>query len=178
MRLIRQTDVEVIDGAGWWCGSRQIGTTDGNTSSTKETTMIRSHLRRIGLAGAAAGAAVLIGASPAIAEHCYVPMYSLNGPASPNWDVYSAERGASVFAEYEASCQGAVDAGYAALRAKQMPVGIKMFTKMTIGDPKGTHRMNPNGADGKGLEYFEAESTLAEDILTVWIGAAAQHECP
>ena len=36
--------------------------------------------------------------------------------------------------------------------------------------------MNPNGANGKGLEYFGAGSTLADDMVTTWIVAAAA-EC-
>lgn len=42
-----------------------------------------------------------------------------------------------------------------------LPVGLKVFEKMTIGDPKHVGRTNPNGADGKGLEYFGAASSAA-----------------
>ncbi|KGN37765.1 hypothetical protein [Knoellia subterranea] len=115
----------------------------------------RKTLRRAGLAVAAAGTAAVVVAAPAMAHHCFVPMYTLNGPTSSNWFVLSAQDGAG-FEGYEAECDAAVDAGYAALRAEGLPVGLKIFEKMTIGDPKETGRMNPNGANGKGLEYFGA----------------------
>ncbi len=37
--------------------------------------------------------------------------------------------------------------------------------------------MNPNGANGKGLEYFEAGSTLPDEMVGVWVAAASSHEC-
>ena len=139
---------------------------------------ISSRVRRGLFVGVAATGAVVLGAAPAMAHHCYVPMYTLNAPASPNWLVFSAEAGAAELAGFEAECQGAVDAGYAALRSAGLPVGIKIFEKMTIGDPKGTGgSSNPNGANGKGLEYFGAGSTLADDMVSTWIGAAAGHDC-
>lgn len=139
--------------------------------------MIRNRLGRLGLTAAAATTAVVLGAGPAMAHHCYIPMYSLNGPASANWLVISAEEGAMMEAGYAPKCQGAVDAGYAALRAEKMPVGIKIKISMTIGDPKDVGRMNPNGADGLGLEYFGAGSTLANEMLDVWIAGAQKHSC-
>lgn len=138
----------------------------------------RSRVRRGLFVGAAATGAVALGAAPAMAHHCYVPMYSLSAPASVNWLVFSAEFGATEVAGYEPACAGAVEAGYAALRAEGLPVGIKIFEKMTIGDPKGTGgSANPNGADGKGLEYFGAGSTLADDMLETWIAGADAHDC-
>lgn len=135
-------------------------------------------MRRLGVVGVSAAAAVAITAGSASAHHCYVPMYSLDGPASSNWFVISAETGAGLIAGYQADCDGAADAGYAALRAEGMPVGIKIFEKMTIGDPKGTDRIpNPNGANGKGLEYFGAGSTLADEMVTTWIAGADAYEC-
>ena len=53
---------------------------------------IRS-VRRPALVGAAAITALAVGAAPAMAHHCYVPMYSLSGPTSPNWFVIDAETG-------------------------------------------------------------------------------------
>ncbi|WP_377643799.1 hypothetical protein [Oryzobacter terrae] len=139
---------------------------------------IRSRVRRGLFVGVAATGAVALGAAPAMAHHCYVPMYSLNAPASPNWLVFSAQAGASEIAGYEAQCAGAVDAGYAALRSAGLPVGIKIFEKMTIGDPKGTGgSSNPNGANGKGLEYFGHGSTLADEMVMTWIAAAEGHNC-
>jgi hypothetical protein len=144
----------------------------------KETTMSRTtSLRRGALIGVAAASALAIGAGPALAHHCYVPMYSLEGPSSPNWLVISAEGGAAELAGFVAPCPEAADAGYDALESAGLPVGIKIFEKMTIGDPKATGRTNPNGADGHGLEYFGAGSTLAEDMVFTWIGAASGYDC-
>jgi len=57
-------------------------------------------------------------------------------------------------------------------------VGIKIFEHITIGDPKGTGgSSNPNGANGKGLEYFGAGSTLAEEMVMTWIEAASAYDC-
>jgi hypothetical protein len=135
-------------------------------------------MRRLGVVSAAAAAAVAVTAGSASAHHCYVPMYSLAGPTSSNWFVISAEAGADLVAGYRADCDEAADAGYAALRAEGMPVGIKIFEKMTIGDPKGEERIpNLNGADGKGLEYFGAGSTLADEMVATWIAAADAYEC-
>jgi hypothetical protein len=135
-------------------------------------------MRRLGVVAAAAAAAVAVTATSASAHHCFVPMYSLDGPSSSNWFVVSAEEGAALIAGYEAECDEAADAGYAALKAARLPVGIKIFEKMTIGDPKATERIpNPNGANGKGLEYFGAGSTLADEMLETWIAGASAHEC-
>ncbi len=139
---------------------------------------VSSTIRRRILVGTAAGAALVLGASPAMAHHCYVPMYSLNGPSSPNWIVFSAEDGASSEAGYDAPCDGAVDAGYAALQDAGLPVGIKIFGKMTIGHPKGEGgSQNPNGADGVGLEYFGDGSTLADEMLVTFIEGAESYMC-
>ena len=139
--------------------------------------MHRSTLRRAGLAVAATGTAAVLAAAPAMAHHCFVPMYSLGGPASPNWFVLSAEDGARFEAGYEAGCDAAVEAGYAALRAARLPVAIKINEKMTIGDPKHTGRMNPNGADGKGLEYFGAGSELPFQMVATWVEGAESVDC-
>ena len=138
---------------------------------------ISSTLRRRVLVGTAATAALALGAAPAMAHHCYVPMYTLNAPASANWLVFSAEDGAALLAGYEAACDDAAAAGYDALEAAGMPVGIKIFEKMTIGDPKGGGNSNPNGANGIGLEYFGAGSTLADEMVMTWIEAADAHAC-
>ena len=135
-------------------------------------------MRRFGVVTAAAAAAIAVTATSASAHHCFVPMYSLGGPTSSNWFVLSAQEGASLIAGYEPGCDEAVDAGYDALRAAGLPVGIKIFEKMTIGDPKGTGRMpSPNGADGRGLEYFMAGSTLPEEMVETWIEGASDHPC-
>ena len=139
---------------------------------------MRATMRRLGVVTAAAAAAVAVTATSASAHHCFVPMYSLEGPTSANWIVYTAEGAAAELTGFEAPCDEAADAGYAALKAAGLPVGIKIFEKMTIGDPKGTGRIpNPNGADGKGLEYFGAMSTLPDEMLGTWIGAASSYTC-
>ena len=139
--------------------------------------MHRTTLRRAGLAIAATGTAAVLAAAPAMAHHCFVPMYSLDGaPASANWFVLSAEDGAG-YEGYVAECDAAVDAGYAALRASGLPVGIKIFEKMTIGDPKHTGRLNPNGANGKGLEYFGAGSELPFQMIEAFVEGAESVDC-
>ena len=134
-------------------------------------------IRRPALVGAPALTAIAVGAAPAMAHHCYVPMYSLSGPVTENWFVLDAQTGAGLVAGYEAPCDAAVQAGYDALRTEGMPVGIKIFEKMTIGDPKHTGRTNPNGADGHGLEYFGAGSTLADEMVATWIEGAQGASC-
>ena len=133
--------------------------------------------RRAALSGVGAVGALALGVSAASAHHCYVPMYSLDGPSSPNWFVVSAQMGAEFEGIEAPTCDAAVAAGYAALRAEGLPVGIKIFEKMTIGDPKGTGRMNPNGADGKGLEYFGADSQLPMEMVMTWVAAAEEEGC-
>lgn len=135
-------------------------------------------LRRTMLIGAATAVAAVMAASPAFAHHCFIPMYSLQGPTtSANWFVVTAEVGAAMEAGYTNSCPGAAQAGYAALRAKGLPVGLKIFVKMTIADPKDEGRMAPNGANGKGLEYFGAGSTLPDQMLATWIAGASRVTC-
>lgn len=135
-------------------------------------------MRRLGVVTAAAAAAIAVTATGASAHHCFVPMYSFGGPSSANWFVISAEDGASLIAGYEAGCDEAAAAGYDAVRAAGLPVGIKVFEKMTIGDPKGTGRVsNPNGADGRGLEYFGAGSTLPDEMVGTWIDGASSYTC-
>ena len=134
-------------------------------------------VRRISLSGAAAVAAVALAAGPALAHHCFVPMYTLQGPSSPNWFVVTAEEGAMLEVGYTVACPGAADAGYAALQEAGLPVAIKIFEKMTIGDPKGGGRMNPNGADGHGLEYFAAGSELPFQMVGTFISGAESYTC-
>ena len=139
---------------------------------------MKTRIRRGAFVGVAAAGAVVLGAAPAMAHHCYVPMYSLNGPTSPNWMVFTAEAGAAEILQYEAGCEEAVAAGYAALEAAGLPVGIKIFGKMTIGDPKHSGAtQNPNGANGVGLEYFASGSTLADDMLVTWVEGAESVDC-
>jgi hypothetical protein len=91
--------------------------------------------------------------------------------------VVSAQEGAALEVGYEVACAEAADAGYAALQAAGLPVGIKIFGKMTIGDPHETGRMNPHGADGKGLEYFGAGSELPMQMVGAFIDGAETYDC-
>lgn len=134
-------------------------------------------LRRVSIVGGAAATAVVLGAGAASAHHCYIPMNTLNGPQSSAWEVYTAQDGAAMFAGFEPECDEATQAGYDALRAAGMPVAIKIKANMTIGDPKDEGRMNPNGANGKGLEYFGAGSTLADEMIGAWVAAASAYDC-
>lgn len=138
--------------------------------------MSTTTVRRLGVVAGAAAAAIAVTATSASAHHCFVPMYSLSGPTSVNWFVVSAAMGAE-FEGYAAECEGAEEAGYAALREAGLPVGLKIFEKMTIGDPKHTGRTNPNGADGIGLEYFADGSPLPEQMVTTYIAGAEAYAC-
>lgn len=139
--------------------------------------MFRITVRRGLTAGAAAVAAVALGAAPAMAHHCFIPMYSLQAPTSSNWAVFTAEMGAELEAGYVTECDAAREAGYDALEAAGLPVGIKIFAKMTIADPHETWRMAPNGANGKGLEYFGAGSELPYQMVGTYIAGASQVDC-
>ncbi len=138
--------------------------------------MSTTTLRRLGTVAGAAVAAVAVTATSASAHHCFVPMYSLSGPTSANWLVVSAAMGAG-FEGYTAECEGAEQAGYAALREAGLPVGLKVFEKMTIGDPKHTGRMNPDAANGVGLEYFEASSPLPGRMVETNVAGASAYDC-
>ncbi|KGN37849.1 hypothetical protein [Knoellia subterranea] len=120
------------------------------------------------------GAAALgLGVSAASAHHCYIPMYTLNAPASPNWLTFTAAGAAEEFGIFTPECDAQVDAGYAALRAAGLPVAIKIFEHGVIGGQS----KNPNRSNGVGLEDFEQGSTLADEMLGTWVGAAAATSC-
>ena len=51
---------------------------------------------------------------------------TVDGPTSSNWLVFSAEAGAAEFGLFSAECDAQVDAGYAALRAEGLPVGVQL----------------------------------------------------
>ncbi len=135
--------------------------------------------RRSATVVAAAGAALAISAGAASAHDCFIPMQSLNGPVSANWEALTAQDGALFLMGYEASCDGAVKAGYAALKAAGLPVGVKIYVgsnaggEMTIGE----HSANPNLANGKGLENFVAGSPVPEQMITTWVTGASAFPC-
>lgn len=147
---------------------------------------VRSLLKRAGVVTAASTALVLAGATSASAHHCFVPMYSLNAPTSANWFVVDAETGASFGDEngeggFVTECDEARDAGYAALEDAGLPVAIKIFEKMTIGESttgngKGAVT-NPNGADGTGLEFFGSGSGLPMEMVSTYISGASSVDC-
>jgi hypothetical protein len=156
----------------------------------------RTVLKRATVVTGAAAALLLAGTTSASAWHCYVPMYTLEGPtSSANWFVASAELGAAELAGFPTECEEARDAGYAALQGAGLPFGIKVFEKMTIGEGFNFHEYaedhdyrgpsgsgqgaanNPTGADGTGLEYFGAGSTLAEEMVGTYIAGASTASC-
>lgn len=157
---------------------------------------VRSLIKRAGIVTAASAALVLAGTSSASAWHCFLPVYDLDRqPASANWFVAGADEGAFYLAGYTTRCTGAADAGYAALEAAGMPVGIRIFEKMTIGEGNNNHKLaedpnymgpsgsgqgaehNPNGGDGKGLEYLGAEPEWLMDMIGTYIAAAETVDC-
>jgi len=142
---------------------------------------VRSLLKRAGVVTAASTALVLAGAASASAHHCFVPMYSFNGPTSANWFVTTAEEGALFEAGYETQCDEARDAGYAALEDAGLPVAIKIFEKMTIGESTTGNGQgaatNPNGADSRGLEFFGAGSGLPMEMVSTYMSGASSVDC-
>ena len=141
---------------------------------------IRSTARRSATVVAAAGAALAISAGAASAHDCFIPMQSLNGPASANWEPLTAQDGALFMLGYEAPCDGAVKAGYAALKAAKLPVGIKIYLGSNANEQHmtiGSNSKNPNLANGKGLENFVAGSPVPEQMITTWVAAASAHPC-
>ena len=134
---------------------------------------IRSIIKRVVTVTGATTALVLAGSTAASAHHCYIPMYHLNGPASANWFVATAELGALDIVGFETGCDEQRDAGYAALEEAGLPVAIKISNKKVIGEGSS----NPNLGNGKGLEHL-GTSTLAEEMLMTYIAAASAVACP
>jgi hypothetical protein len=137
-------------------------------------------VRRSATVVAAAGAALAISAGAASAHDCFIPMYNLNGPQSANWEPITAEFAANNFAGFPTPCAGAAKAGYAALKAAGLPVGIKIYVGSNANEEHmtiGSGSANPNLADGKGLENFQLMSPVPDQMLGTWISAAAQYTC-
>ena len=141
---------------------------------------ITTTARRSATVVAAVGAALAISAGAASAHDCFIPMYSLSGPQSANWEPFSAEFAANNFAGFPTPCAGAAKAGYAALKAAGLPVGIKVYVGSNANEEHmtiGSHSANPNLANGKGLDNFVAGSPIPDQMLGTWIAAAAQYPC-
>jgi len=136
---------------------------------------IGTTLRRASFVAGGTLAAIALGTTAANAHHCYVPLYSLNGPTpSAQWEVFTAEDGARLFAGYSEPCAGATEAGYDALRAARMPLAIMVNAERVVGDPQHDGTNNPNGADGRGLEYFGEGSTLADEMVMTFVVGAVE----
>jgi hypothetical protein len=133
-------------------------------------------MSRIRLSAALAGTVALVvgGATAASAHHCYIGTPTTHGPQSSNWFHITVEDAAAMFFGFEAECSAQSDAGYAALKDAGLPSSVKIFEKMTIGEGS----QNPNGANGKGLEYFGAGSTVADDALATFVETAGATSCP
>ena len=130
-----------------------------------------STVRRPALVAAAALTAIAVGAAPAMAHHCFVPMYT-----SPDRLAQLVRRRRPDRRAAHPRLRGRLRGGRRGrLRSpggrRASRSAIKIFEKMTIGDPKETGRTNPNGADGRGLEYFGAGSTVADEMVATWIEA-------
>ena len=136
-------------------------------------------VRRLGVVTAGAAAAIAVSAASASAHHCFIPMYSLNEPTSANWFPVSAELGAFFeigFTRRSLPCCRRRGLRRPACRRAAHRC-CKIFEKMTIGDPKRTGRMNPNGANGRGLEYFGAGSPLPEQMVATYVAGADAYDC-
>ena len=136
--------------------------------------------RRSATVVAAAGAALAISAGAASAHDCFVPVYNLNAPQSANWETLNAEQGAGFIFDYTAPCAGASKAGYAALKAAGLPLGIKIYIGSNANEEHmtiGSHSQNPNQADGKGLENFVAGSEVPFQMIGTWVEAASAYPC-
>jgi hypothetical protein len=118
-------------------------------------------------------AVALTGASAASATDCVIGVHSTNAPASSNWETVTALQGAEWFAGWTPQCDAQVDAGYAALKAAQLPSALKIFTTREIGENSKSPRM----ADGHGLDHFDAGSPYPDLVLGTFLGAATAVSC-
>ena len=84
---------------------------------------ISSALGRRVIIGTAATAAIAIGAAPAMAHHCFIPMYSLSAPTSSNWLVFSAQDGAGLGGYEAVTVDVRPDP---ALRARASDLGVEV----------------------------------------------------
>lgn len=136
--------------------------------------------RNSGVVIAGVGGALALSMGAASAHDCFIPMYNLNAPQSANWEQLTAEQGAGYFFDYEAPCAAASKAGYAALKAAKLPVGVKIYVGSNANEEHmtiGSHSANPNLADGKGLENFVAGSEVPFQMIQTWYDAASATSC-
>jgi len=110
---------------------------------------------------------------PALAHECYIATKSTNGPQSANWSFFTVADAAGLFGGFEAACDEQLDAGEAALRAAGLPLSVKVFNRFTLAE-KAPSKVT---SDNKGLEHFGDGSTLADEALGTFIGAAAATDC-
>ena len=108
----------VLDFAIWTAGGVVVPVYDEATVVAGVIEGIAPHVGRVvcvddgsrdssAEAVAATGTAAVLAAAPAMAHHCFIPMYSLDAPASANWFPLTAEDGAG-FEGYVAGCDAAV----------------------------------------------------------------------
>src|SRR4051812_31992168 len=100
----------------------------------------------------AAGSGLLLFASPAFAQDCLVGVHSTKAPVSSNWGVVTAADAAAQFGGFTAACPAQTAAGYAALKAAQLPSSVKSRTDMTL----ASRNDGPAMSDGHGLDHFES----------------------
>jgi hypothetical protein len=133
---------------------------------------VKRNIYRAGVVVAAAAVSIGAATSSASAHDCIIPMNTLKGPASANWFTLTAQDGALFIAGFEPECEAQTAAGYAALRAENLPVALRVSEKKSIGEGSN----NPNLANGKGLENF-AGSPLPEQMVTTFVAGASSASC-
>src|SRR5438309_1877574 len=132
---------------------------DGRATGEGTQHMIR-FIRRGTAAAVVTGAALLIAASPAFATDCVIGVHSTKAPASSNWMTFTALDGAAD-SGFLPACQAQIDAGYAALRAANLPLSLKVRADKEIGANSSSPRM----ADGHGLDHFDAGTPYPDQIV-------------
>lgn len=129
--------------------------------------MNRTVRRLVTTTGATAGALALL-TGTALAHECYVGTGSTRTPHTTNWFAISVADAAATFGMLPEECVPDVTAGNAALKAEGLPLSIRVFERFTLAEKAAPHTQS----DGKGLEHFEAGSTLADDALATYVEAA------
>lgn len=107
----------------------------------------------------------------ALAHECYIATKSTNGPQSANWFHITVADAAAEFAGFNA-CPAQRAAGEEALT--EAGLSVKVFQRFTLAE-KAPSKVTSNN---KGLEHFGDGSTLADEALGTFIGAASATACP